>query len=66
VKLSIVRLRCFVAVFLLDSFLFAQDDEEKKDVHQFTKLYNVEATLWVFIYNACYAFCCQSEIKFLI
>jgi bleomycin hydrolase len=44
VKSSVVSLRCFVAVVLSASLLFAQDDEEKKDVHQFTILYNVETT----------------------
>jgi bleomycin hydrolase len=31
-------------VILLPSFLFAQDEEEKKDVHQFTILHNVNTT----------------------
>ena len=43
-KSLIVNLNCFAAVVLLSSFLFAQDDKEKKDVHQFTILYNVEST----------------------
>jgi bleomycin hydrolase len=44
VKSPIVSLYCFAAVVLLSSFLFAQDDEEKKDVHQFTILHNVNTT----------------------
>jgi len=44
VKSSVVSLHCFVAVVLLSSLLFAQDDEEKKDVHQFTILHNIETT----------------------
>jgi hypothetical protein len=44
VKSSVVSLRYFVAVALLSSFLIAQDDEEKKDVHQFTILQNIETT----------------------
>jgi bleomycin hydrolase len=44
VKSSVVSLRCFVALVLLSSSLFAQDDEEKKDVHQFTILHNIETT----------------------
>ena len=43
-KSPIVSLYCFVAVVLLSSFLSAQDEEEKKEVHQFTILYNVETT----------------------
>ena len=43
-KSPIVSLYCFAAVVLLSSFLFAQDDEEKKDVHQFTILHNVNTT----------------------
>ena len=43
-KSLIVSLYCFVAVVLLSSFLFAQDEEEKKDVHQFTILQNIETT----------------------
>ncbi len=43
-KSYIVSLRCFVALVLLSSSLFAQDDEEKKDVHQFTILHNIETT----------------------
>ncbi len=44
VKSCIVSLRCFVAVVFFSSLLFAQDDEEKKDVHQFTILNIVEST----------------------
>jgi bleomycin hydrolase len=44
VKLPIVSLYSFVGVVLLSSSLFAQDDEEKKDVHQFTILHNVNTT----------------------
>jgi bleomycin hydrolase len=44
VKSSVVSLRCFVAIVLCSSLLFAQDDEEKKDVHQFTILHNIETT----------------------
>ncbi len=43
-KSSIISLRCFAAVVLLSSILFAQDEEEKKDVHQFTILHNIETT----------------------
>ena len=43
-KSSVVSLRCFVAIVLCSSLLFAQDDEEKKDVHQFTILHNIETT----------------------
>ena len=43
-KSLIVNLYCFAAVVLLSSFLFAQDDEEKKEVHQFTILHNVNTT----------------------
>jgi len=43
-KLSIISLRYFIAVVLLSSILFAQDEEEKKDVHQFTILQSVETT----------------------
>jgi bleomycin hydrolase len=44
VKSPIVSLYCFVAVILISSFLFAQDEEEKQDVHQFTILHNVNTT----------------------
>ncbi len=43
-KSSVVSLRYFVAVALLSSFLIAQDDEEKKDVHQFTILHHINTT----------------------
>jgi len=44
VKSCIVSLRSFVAIVLFSSLLFAQDDEEKKDVHQFTILQKIETT----------------------
>jgi len=44
VKSLIVKLYCFVMVVLLSSFLFAQDDVEKKEVHQFTIPHNVNTT----------------------
>lgn len=40
----IVNLYCFVAIVLLSSFLFAQSEEEKQDVHHFTILQNVNTT----------------------
>ena len=43
-KSLIVKLYCFVMVVLLSSFLFAQDDVEKKEVHQFTIPHNVNTT----------------------
>ena len=43
-KSLIVSLYCFVAVVLLSSFLFAQDEKEKQDVHQFTILRNINTT----------------------
>ena len=43
-KSPIVSLHCFAAVLLLSSFLIAQDEEEKQDVHRFTILQNIETT----------------------
>jgi len=44
VKSCIVSLSCFVVFILFSSLLLAQDDEEKKDVHEFTILQNIETT----------------------
>jgi len=44
VKSCIVSLGCFVVFILFSSLLLAQDDEEKKDVHEFTILQNIETT----------------------
>jgi bleomycin hydrolase len=44
VKLKTIALIYLTFSFVFSSFLIAQDEEEKKDLHQFTMLHNVKTT----------------------